>query len=62
MAIRPIKRKHGNHKCDWCGERATRRGYGWGKVACAAHLPELIAWDQRESAPDYSDAAFAAGY
>ena len=62
MTVYRIKAKNGAHKCDWCGERATLRGFGWGKKACPDHADELSAWDRKAQAPDYSDAAFYGGY
>lgn len=62
MTVRRILPKQKGRKCDWCGDLATQRGFMWRKCACGRHLAELQAWDRREQAPDYSDAAFVGGY
>lgn len=62
MTVRRLKGKQTGLKCSWCEAKALHRGYGFGKLACAVHLPELTEWDRREQAPDYSDAAFYGGY
>lgn len=59
MAVRRLKGKQRGPKCSWCAERATHRGFMFGKHACESHMAQLVAWDEREQAPDYSDAAFA---
>lgn len=61
MAVRKLKAKQRGPRCQWCDSRATHRGYGH-KLGCEAHMAELIAQDARNSAPDYSEAAFYAGY
>lgn len=62
MTVRKIKVKNGNHKCSWCAERAVLRAFMWGKVSCKDHHAELIVWDIKAQAPDYSDAQFYGKY
>lgn len=62
MAVRLLRAKQRGPKCSWCTEKATHRGFGFGRLACSAHLTTLHDWDRRESAPDYSDAAFVGGF
>jgi len=57
-----LKAKQRGPKCSYCDERATHRGFMFGKFSCEQHLAELEQWDRRETAPDYSDAQFYAGY
>jgi len=60
--VRRLKGKQVGPRCSYCDVRASWRGYGFGKFACNAHITQLEAWDRRESAEDYSDAAFYARY
>lgn len=62
MTVRKLKAKQRGAKCDWCDEKATLRGYGFGKHSCEQHRKELEEWDRRAQAPDYSDAAFYGGF
>lgn len=62
MTVRRLKLRQRGHACSWCTNKATHRGYGFGKLACADHMTALEQWDRRESAPDYSDAAFYGGF
>lgn len=63
-----VKRLKPKQRGPWCGfcivgerERAEWVGFGHAKFSCDRHKPDLMAWDRRESAPDYSDAAFSLG-
>ncbi len=62
MTVRRLKTKQLGPKCSFCDEKAVHRGYGFGKFACGSHHQQLSEWDRIASAPDYSDAAFYAGY
>lgn len=57
MAVRRLKPKQRGPRCEWCSNRATHRGYGH-SLGCDDHLAQLREQDTRDSAPDYSDAAF----
>ncbi len=59
--IRPLKAKQRGPRCEWCDNRATHRGYGH-SLGCEYHMAELIEKDRRDSATDYSDAAFYGGF
>lgn len=62
MTVRRLKAKQRGPVCSYCESKAEYRGFGFGKFACEQHVPELTAWDRREQAPDYSDAAFVGGF
>jgi hypothetical protein len=61
MAVRKLRANQRGPRCEWCNNRATHRGYGH-SLGCDTHLPELERQDKRDSAPDFSDAAFYGRY
>jgi hypothetical protein len=61
MTVRQLKRGQ-NLKCSWCAENATHRGFVFAKSACPIHHQELVEWDRKAQAEDYSDAAFYGGF
>lgn len=62
MSVYRLKAKQWGPRCSWCGARATHRGFMHAKHACPTHFAELEAWDRKEQAPDYSNAAFYGGF
>ena len=62
MTVYRLRMKQVGPKCSYCDQRARYRGMMFAKFSCDAHQSELRAWDAKESKPDYSDAAFSAGY
>lgn len=62
MAVRKLKTKQRGPKCSYCEHRATHRGFGFGWFSCDKHIDQLTEQDRRDSAPDYSDAAFIGGF
>jgi hypothetical protein len=61
MTVYRLKKKQLGPKCFWCSEKAKHRGIGFGRHSCDDHIKDLEEWDDRESTPDTSDAAWYAG-
>lgn len=62
MAVYRLKPKQTGRRCSYCEKLARYRGSMFVKVSCEVHLANLKDWDKKETAPDYSDAAFIGGF
>ncbi len=62
MSVRKLKAKQRGPFCSYCQQRATHRGGMFTRFASANHLEVLQSDDRKANTPDYSDAAFYAGY